>query len=216
MTTGTPDQPRDVIARYSPTLAWIAHHHGSLLLGGMLFAYTSPLLGISAFLTLGVIILLVVGMFSAGGWHRANPCLRCAADIPDNGPAEAANKARLLRFHHRPDRLGTVVGGWLFRITDRPGLTAEQRDRMMRLYLAAFTVGLLALLVGAIALLRAVLPDTLFTLLIFTWGGYHVYSDRASRFHNRLQPWCPYCRDDDGDGETTDTPNPPGTGVKNA
>jgi hypothetical protein len=98
-----------------------------------------------------------------------------------------------------------------------PGMEAERCDRRLRQMhwigdmppFVVLTAGFLVIVAVNVAgaVLRLGAPTTLALI------GIGLYVNVITRTHNRLQPWCPYCRRGRGDGDPAVTPTPDPAGV---
>ena len=91
---------------------------------------------------------------------------------------------------------------------------AERRDWALRLthWTMAYP-GRTVLAVVAVWAADLATPGLAFSgYILWPWWGVQAW---ALQFHNRVIPWCPYCRDDDG-GHEAATPTPDPAGAKTA
>lgn len=117
-------------------------------------------------------VLLYVALFACYVAHDGRLCLRCAQTVPVNGPAVAERRDRALRaVHHIRRRLPWYVAAFFAALA-------------ARVVSAVFVEWPRA--AGGVFLLAVVVAPVSVTILLSTR-------------HDRIQPWCPYCRWGGGD-----------------
>lgn len=96
-------------------------------------------------------------------------------------------------------------------MTEVPTDASQQADRRHLLLRVQhlklkFLITTIAVLFGVSFLGDVIWPESkLPGIPVFVWLIVTIYS---FRFHHRVRPWCPYCRDWDGDGDPEVVPNP--------
>lgn len=129
-----------------------------------------------------LLLLVLFAMICSMLWHRL--CWRCGTNIPTNPAADAEKHDRHLRFVHR---------WWM-----------NPRRLIPLLVFCCIVSPFVRIPIG---LAYDPIVQRLWDL--FTFAIPMAYAFWASYRHQRLQPWCPYCRRRDWGDETTPiTPNP--------
>lgn len=123
----------------------------------------------------------LLGLYSSMRWHTGKLCERCMAAVPLNAAEKAEKFKRHFRFVHR--YMGSL-------------------NRLLTALLVIVCFGLAVKLVFDP-------PRRVNSLIhLFTFAIPMAYTFWAMYRHNHFQPWCPYCRRDDGDDETEEVPDP--------
>ena len=156
----------------------LRHHHGSVLLSW------------PALVAMGVLVVVLLGVFRAEDVHDRTLCEACAELTPLNGPLHAERKNRRLRLWH-----------WRRRRRNALGTLGAVFTAFVCMVAAAFHIPPLAKDVA----------DWTSGLLLLVFLPFGVYYNLSCDSHRVLQPWCPLCHWGDGGGGFHEpSPNPSG------
>lgn len=165
--------------------AWLVHHHFAFGVAAIAASTVGYITNAWAIDGLGVIAYLVflTGLICSVR-HTGLLCGYCLERIPTDAAVQAKRRDWALRMHH-----------WV------------------RAHNLAAVVAQLVVLVAAMVV-RVALDMELFRLVtpLVLWPCL-VTGAWAMRFHDRVAPWCPYCRGGGG-GMGVESPSPVPTGTK--
>lgn len=156
----------------------LRHHHGSVLVSW------------PALVTMGVLVVVLLGVFRAEDVHDRTLCEACAELTPLNGPLYAERKNRRLRL-------------WDWRRRRRNALAT----------LAVTLVATLCTVLGSFHIEPTArdIANLVSGLLLLALVPSGIYYNVACDSHRVLQPWCPLCHWGDGGGRFREpSPDPSG------
>jgi hypothetical protein len=134
-----------------------------------------------------VVLTLLVLVFTEALGHRGMLCDLCAAATPLDGGVLAERRRWMLRLAHFPNA----------------GTPTQAMFRLALFAMAATAINLVTSVVLSLP------PSVTDIIRIATLTAPFALVMWASHRHNRLRPWCPYCRwDGGGDAEIAPAPDP--------
>lgn len=189
-------------------LGWFTHRAVLVML--VTFAVKVAELFVTVPFVVGVVsnTMMIALVFSLAMHCMNGMCFRCAEEAALAGPEMAVEKHRLLVFFHRAAEVISRVLGGYYRFAARRGWSHDRTMIVMTVLVLAvtFVVSLLLGMAFPWAVKFLVLAQLAFGVVFF----------RARDVHALVVPWCPMCRDDDGDDDEEPVVPPSPEGVKSA
>lgn len=177
-------------------LAWLSHYDLHAIVGVIPIALIALVLPVNSSVQAWIVALPVLVMMfaiSGRGFHEMIwPCDHCSARFPLNAPEQAQRRQATLRRYHKVRQTLIILGIALAVAIGGPRLLVSAVFNGDKAATDPWTI---------------LLPLSVYPVLAYYAWERHV--------HDRLQPWCPWCRrrDEDDDPIVVPEPTPPSARV---